>query len=165
MKKVLMAGELPEATDYRKCQEICDEAEKAYNLKLVAYAGNGLWWNKKICPNFASIANVPPKIMVDISGIVCFSCAYTDAAVITIARHYRIPLVLIKNPNDNPGCRTASDCMKTAYSNNRSMLWDAEKEIPVFYCDNPNNAINALKFITQDDLQPGKYNEDNLLSR
>lgn len=169
MKKVLMAGKLPEEVrDYRKCQGIYVEVEKAYNLKLVAYAGNGLWWDdwwdEKICSNFASIANVPPQIMVDVSGIVCFSAYEEDAAVITIARHYKIPLVLIKNPIDNPGCRTASDCIKTAYNCNRIMLHQMEKEVPVFCCNNPENAISALKFIMQDGLQPGAYNEDNLPS-
>ncbi len=164
MKKVLMAGNLPNPTDYDKCRKICDEAEKAHNLKLVAYAGNGLWWDDEICPDFASIAIVPSKMMADISGIVCFSCAYKDAAVITMARHYKIPLVLIKDPDDNPGCRTASDCIKTAYNSNLSMLHDMEKEVPVFCCNNPENAISALKFIMQDGLQPGEYNEDNLPS-
>lgn len=162
MKKVLMAGELPEATDYNKCREICYEAEQVHDLKLVAYVGIGLWWDKKICPHFESIANVPPEMMVDISGITCFSDDGEDAAVITIARHYKIPLVLIRTPHNQQGCRTTPNCTLSAYVSNLGMLRDMEKEVPVFYCDNPENAISALKFIMQDGLQPGKYNEGNL---
>lgn len=164
MKKVLMAGELPEATDYKKCREICDEAEKVHDLKLVAYAGIGLWWDKKICPNFESIANVPPKMMADISGIICFSDDRKDAAVITIARHYKIPLVVIRTRDNFPGCRTTPTCSLSAYYSNWHMLLKIKDEIPIFYCDNPENAINALKFIMQDGLQPGEYNENNLTS-
>lgn len=107
---------------------------------------------------FCSITTTPPDVLIQTSAIICFSGPALAIQAISIAEHYRVPIVVTK---DGIRMKDAKPCDPLS-SNNLRILKNMSKEMPVFYCISDEQVVAAATFIAKDGRTPGFYTVGDL---
>lgn len=160
MKKVLVTGlnGKDKATVYVGSVNCFCRMRKNEN-GLISFAGRNLVDDESLSlTQFPSITSTPPDVMVEISAILCMSCPEITREALSIAEHYGIPIVVVSNGINMDG-EKPSDMQ--SYANLQIMEMMAQTMV-VFYCEDDERLIDALKFVLAEKRSTGLHTVKDL---
>lgn len=106
---------------------------------------------------FSSITSTPPDVMAEVSAILCMSCPEITREALSIAEHYGIPIVVA-----SMGILFDGDKPRDGVSRaNAEILLSISQKKAVFYCEEDKNLLEALRMITEVEMEAGLYDLNN----
>lgn len=159
MKKVLVTGlnGKDKATAYVGSVNCFCRMRKNEN-GLISFAGRNLVDDESLSlTQFPSITSTPPDVMAEVSAILCMSCPEITREALSIAEHYGIPIVVA-----SMGILFDGDKPRDGVSRaNAEILLSISQKKAVFYCEEDKNLLEALRMITEVEMEAGLYDLNN----